>query len=156
MGHKVGLRKKKIAPETTPLAKKDLKAKIKELRKLEQWAFRLRHRRTDFYEYLKGVHNLCDWAEPKTSGLVGRRIAKLCHLNVRAGTTPIRIVIDATAPTQDRQTKSRWAQALEYAISQKARTTGLKTFFKKHGGSGECASAMAALRKKRKRGWARK
>ena len=74
----MGLRKKKIVSETIPLAEKDLKANLKELRKLEKWAFRLRHRRTDFYEYLKEVYNLCDWTDPQTSRRVGRRVAKLC------------------------------------------------------------------------------
>jgi hypothetical protein len=61
-------------------------------------------------------------------------VAKLSNIKVRGGTIPIRIVIDATSSSKDRQEKSEWAQALEYAISQKARGTGLKKFFKRHGG----------------------
>jgi hypothetical protein len=154
---KVGLRKKKIASETTSLWEVELKSKLKELRRLEMRAFRPRHGRTDFYEYLNGLYNLCDWTDPKTSGRVGQRVAKLCDLNVRAGTTPIRIVIDATAPNQDRQTKSRWVQALDYALAKKAPPNRFRRFLDQNGGVLGCADAMAALRKQKRRQmpWAR-
>jgi hypothetical protein len=134
----------------------ELKSKLEELRRLEKWAFRRRHGRTDFYEYLEGVYNLCDWTDSVVSRRHERRVARLCDLNVRAGTTPIRIVIDATASSQDRRPKSRWAQALEYALAKKAPPNRFKKFLDQNGGVIGCADAMAALRKqKRKRGWAR-
>ncbi len=74
---KVGLRKKKIASETTPLWEVELKSKLKELRRLEKWAFRPRHGRKDFHEYLKGVYNLCDWTDSGVSRRQGQRVAKL-------------------------------------------------------------------------------
>src|SRR3984893_1786690 len=143
----MGLIKKASGSAKPPAWGVELKSKLKELRRLEKWAFRPRHGRTDFYGYLKGVYNLCDWTDPKISRQTGRRVAKLCNLKVRAGTIPVRIVIDATSSSKDRQEKSEWAQALEYAISQKAPETGLKKFFKRHGGPSGCATAMAALRK---------
>jgi hypothetical protein len=144
----VGLRRKKIASETTPLWEVELKSKLEELRRLEKWAFRRRHGRTDFYEYLEGVYNLCDWTDSVVSRRHERRVARLCDLNVRAGTTPIRIVIDATASSH-RQTKSRWAQALEYALAKKAPPNRFKKFLDENGGAIGCADAMAALRKQK-------
>ena len=64
-------------------------------------------------------------------------------------------LIDATAPTQDRQTKSRWAQALEYALKKNASPNRFTKFLDENGGVLGCAHAMAGLRKP-KRGWARK
>jgi hypothetical protein len=148
----MGLINKASGSAKPPAWEVELKSKLKELRRLEKWAFRPRHGRTDFYEYLKGVYNLCDWTDPRISRQTGRRVAKLSNIKVRAGTIPIRIVIDATSSSKDRQEKqekSEWAQALEYAISQKARGTGLKKFFKRHGGPSGCATAIAALRKAR-------
>ena len=127
----------------------DLKSKLKELRELEKWAFRPRHGRTDFYQYLKGVYNLCDWTNPFVSRQVSRRVAKLSNLKVRAGTIPVRIVIDATSSSDDRQEKSEWARALQYAITKKARGSGFKNFLKRNGGPSGCATAMAALPKRK-------
>jgi hypothetical protein len=151
--------KKTSGSAKPPAWKAELKSKLKELRRLEKWAFRPRHGRKDFYEYLKGVYNLCDWTDSVVSRRHERRVARLCDLNVRAGTTPIRIVIDATASSQDRQPKSRWAQALEYALAKKAPPNRFKKFLDQNDGVIGCADAMAALRKQNRRskqgGWAR-
>ena len=40
-------------------------AAITELARLEKWAFRPRHKKTDFYEYLDGVLNLFEVERPK-------------------------------------------------------------------------------------------
>jgi hypothetical protein len=149
--------KKTSGSAKPPAWKAELKSKLKELRRLEKWAFRPRHGRKDFYEYLKGVYNLCDWTDSGVSQQHGREVARLRDLNVRAGTTPFRIVIDATASIlQDRQTKSRWAQALEYALAKKAPPNRFKKFLDENGGVEACKRKMAALRKKKRRGWARK
>src|ERR1700730_16589133 len=143
------MRKKKIASKTTPLWKVELKSKLKELRRLEKWAFRPRHGRFDFYEYLKGIYNLCDWTDKKNTGRIGQRVENLRNLQVRAGTNPIRIVIDATSSSQKRDEKSEWAQALQYAIRKKTRGAAFKNFLKRNGGPSGCAKKMAALRKKK-------
>jgi hypothetical protein len=155
----MGLRRKTIGSAKLPLSDKELKSKLKELRRLEKWAFRPRHGRTDFYEYLEGVYDLCDWTDSKVSRRIGQRVAKLRNLKVRAGTKPIRIVIDAISPGQSRreqQEKSEWTQALQYAITKKAGGSGFKKFLDRNGGPSGCAKKMAALRKqKRARVWAR-
>jgi hypothetical protein len=145
----MGMIKKASGFAKPPAWEVELNSKLKELRRLEKWAFRPRHGRTDFYEYLKGVYNLCDWTDPKVSRQMGRRVAKLCNLKVRAGTISVRIVIDATSSSNDRQEKSEWARALQYAITKKARGSGFKKFLKRNGGPSGCATAMAALPKQK-------
>src|SRR6202045_2251622 len=130
----MGLRRRTIGSANLLLSDLELKSKLKELRNLEKWAFRQRHSRTDFYEYLKRVYNLCNWVDSKVSRRMGQRVAILCNLKVRAGTKPIRIVIDATSSSQDRQQKSEWALALQYAIRKKVRGTAFKNFLRKNGG----------------------
>ena len=145
----MGLRRKTIGSANLLLSDMELKSKLKKLRYLEKWAFSPRHGRIDFYEYLNGVYNLCDWTDKKISRRMGQRVAKLCNLKVRAGTKSIRIVIDATSSSQKRDEKSEWSQALQYAIRKKVRGTALKKFLKKNGGPSGCATAMAALRKQK-------
>jgi hypothetical protein len=162
----MGLGKKKSgglidSGSMTPAWEVAIKLKIKELRRLEKQAFGQRHGKTDFYDYLKAVYNAWDWSDAKTASRVGRQVAKLCKIEARKNKSPIRIVIDATSNAQDRQAKSRWTQALEYAIRKKVRGTAFKNFLRKNGGPSGCATAMAALRKrkarsKRLRGWGRK
>jgi hypothetical protein len=132
-----------------PISDMELKSKLKELEHLEKWAFRPRHGRFDFYKYLKRVYNLCDWTDPKASRRIQRQVAKLSNLKVRARTIPVRTVIDATSSSEDRDEKSEWAQALQYAIRRKVRGTAFKNFLERNGGPSGCAKKMAALRKKK-------
>jgi hypothetical protein len=154
--------KKTSGSAKPPAWKAELKSKLKELRRLEKRAFRPRHGRKDFYEYLNGVYNLCDWTDSGVSQRHEREVARLCDLNVRAGTIPIRIVIDATASSQERHVKSRWAQALQYALAKKTPPNHFKRFLDENGGVEACKRKMAALRKKKRsqmpwvRAWAKK
>jgi hypothetical protein len=124
-----------------------IKSKIETLRRLERKAFGPRHGKTDFYDYLKAIYKRWDWTDPQESARVGRRVAKLYEIDTRKNKSPIRIVIDATSNTQDRQEKSEWTRALEYAVAKRAAEDGLKKFLKKNGGVSGCAKKMAALRK---------
>jgi hypothetical protein len=148
--------KKTSVPAKPPAWKVELKSKLKKLRELEKWAFRPRHGRKDFHKYLKGIYDLCDWTDYGVSQRHEREVARLCDLNVRAGTTPFRIVIDATSK-EDRQTKSRWVRALEYALEKNAPSNDFEKFLDENGGVLGCADAMAALRKQKRRQmpWAR-
>jgi hypothetical protein len=134
----MGLGKKKSgglidSGSMTPAWEVAIKLKIKELRRLEKQAFGQRHGKTDFYDYLKAVYNAWDWSDAKTASRVGRQVAKLCKIEARKNKSPIRIVIDATSNAQDRQAKSRWTQALQYAIRKKVRETAFKNFLRKNG-----------------------
>src|SRR5204863_1584603 len=114
-----------------------IKRKIEELRELERHAFRPRHGKKDFWEYLNGIYNAWDWTDATASARVGRRVATLCKVKTRAGNTPIRIVIDATSK-QGRQDKSRWTQALEFTVAKGARRTAFKKFLDKNRGVFGC------------------
>jgi hypothetical protein len=133
----------------TPGREVAIESKIKELRRLENQAFGPRHRKTDFYEYLKAIYKAWDWTDAKTASRVGRQVAKSCKIEARKNKSPIRIVIDATSKAQDRQAKSRWTQALEYAVAKRAAGNGFKKFLKKNGGVLGCAKRMAALKKRK-------
>ena len=145
----MGLKKKrkKSRDGSTERQAEATKDKIEELRRLERHAFRPRHGKTDFHEYLKGIYNAWDWTDAKTSAQVGRRVAALCKVQTRAGNSPIRVVIDATSK-EGRQTKSRWTRALEYAVAKGARGTAFKKFLKNNGGAFGCAQEMAKLQNK--------
>jgi hypothetical protein len=124
-----------------------IRSKIEKLRKREKWAFRPRHGRTDFYKYLRALYSAWSWTDPEKAARAGRRVAKLYDVKPRVGKTPIQIVIDATCK-QDRQVKSRWAQALEYALAMDTPPgTGFIKFLKENGGPEGCKQKMAALRK---------
>jgi hypothetical protein len=125
-----------------------IKIKIKELRALERQAFAARHGKTDFYRYLKAVYNARDWKDAVGSRRSAEDVAAVCQVGARKNKSPIRTIIDATS-IQDRQVKSEWAQALEYAIANKVRGNRFKTFVKENGGVAGCAKRMAALRKRK-------
>jgi hypothetical protein len=125
-----------------------VKQKIEDLRRLEKWAFRPRHGKTDVHKYLKGVYNACDWADRKEALQFGQQVAKAYDIDTRKNKSPIRIVIDASSEEDDRQVKSRWGQAVEYAVAKRARQEAFMNFLKKRGGVSGCAKRMAGLRKK--------
>jgi hypothetical protein len=143
----------KKAPDSRPSPgwKTGLKSKLKELRRVEREAFGPRHGKDDFHGYLKAVYNRWDWADPKVSRWVGRRVAKLCSIDSRKNKSPIRVVIDATSQ-QDRQTKSRWTRAVEYAVAKGVSRNAFSEFFEfldDNGGVYGCSRKMAALQKKK-------
>jgi hypothetical protein len=140
--------KKTSGPAKPPGWEVELKSKLEKLRQLEREAFGPRHGKDDFHKYLKALYNGWDWADPKVSRLVGRRVAKLCSIHSRKNKASIRVVIDATCQ-QNRQTKSRWTRALEYAVAKGARGNVFRKFLDKNGGVYGCAEKMAALQKKR-------
>lgn len=145
----MGLKKRTSGSPKAPDAwKTELKLKIEKLRRLEKRAFGPRHGKTDLYNYLKAVYKLCDWTNPFVSRRVSRRVAKLYGIKIRAGNLPIRVVIDATCK-EDRQTKSRFVQALEYVKESEVPATRFKAFLRDQGGIELCARKMAALRKRK-------
>jgi hypothetical protein len=125
-----------------------IKVEIRELRALESKAFAARHGKTDFYSYLKAIYKTRDWTDSAGSTRSAKEVAAVCQVGARKNKSPIRTLIDATS-SQDRQVKSEWAQALEYAIANKVRGNGFKKFVKQNGGVAGCAKKMAKLRKAR-------
>jgi hypothetical protein len=132
----------KRPPMPTGFVAASIKTKIEKLRKKEKWSFRERHGKTDFYEYLKSVYRLRRWAKRRA-----KHVAALYDIQVRKGKTPIRIVLDASCD-QDRQVKSRWVIAIEYAVAKNVRKADFVEFLEKNGGPQGCARKMAALKKR--------
>jgi hypothetical protein len=131
------------AKKPTTFAKAAIERKIDKLRKTERSSFGERHGKTDFYEYLKSVYRLRRWAKRRA-----KQVAALYDIQVRKDKTPIRIVIDASCD-QDRQVKSRWAIAIEYAVAKNVRKADFVEFLEKNGGPAGCATKMAALKKRK-------
>ena len=123
------------APEQTgPFSKAAVDNDIKRLRRIEEACFGPRHKKTDFYEYLEGVLKLYfKWKEGVFAGKAAKRVlAKLYpdRVEICSHTHTIRSIIDASSK-QDKQTKSRWTNALRYAVKNRAtvKDIGLGGFF---------------------------
>jgi hypothetical protein len=128
---------------------------IKRLLRIEKECFGPRHKRTDFYRYLKPVlKGYLEWKDDKMRKESQRLLAELYpkRVKVRRDTHTIRSIIDASSK-QDEQTRSRWTLALEYAVVKRAEVDkiGLSAFCAETGGVAGCASKMAAIRRQRKR-----
>jgi hypothetical protein len=144
------------APEQTgPFSKAAVDNDIKRLRRIEEACFGPRHKKTEFYEYLEGVLKLYfKWKDGDFAGKAAKRVlAKLYpdRVKIRSNTHTTRSIIDASSK-QDRQTKSRWTNALRYAVKNRAtvKDIGLGGFFGKNGGPAGCERKMAAIGKARK------
>jgi hypothetical protein len=145
---KAALKSAQRGPGRAKAWEAEIKSKVEDLRQLEKQVFGPRHGKTDFYEYLKRIYNACNWTDPKEAARLARRVAKVYKLDTRKNKSPIRILIDATSK-QDRLVKSRWTQAIEYAVAQRASGNAFKKFLEKNGGVSGCAKNMAALRKRK-------
>jgi hypothetical protein len=135
-------------PMPTGFMAASIKGKIEKLRKKEKWSFRERHKRTDFYAYLDAVYRVQDWHDKRESKRWARKVATMYEIKGRENKSPIHIIIDASSE-QDRQVKSRWAIAVEYAVAMKVRKSNFVKFLEKNGGPAGCAAKMAALKKER-------
>ena len=129
---------------------------IKRLRRIEEECFGPRHKRTDFYRYLKPVlKGYLKWKDDKIRKESQRLLAELYpkRVKVRSNTHAIRSIIDASSK-QDKQEKSRLTNALIYAVRKRVevRKIGLSEFFENNGGVSGCASKMAAIRKANRKG----
>jgi hypothetical protein len=147
-GKKTSLRSGQHGPGKAKAWEAEIKSKVEDLRQLEKQAFGPRHGKTDFYEYLKGIYNACNWTDLEEAARLARRVAKVYKLDARKNKGPILTLIDATSK-QDRQVKSRWTVAIEYGVAQNARGTALKKFLEKNGGVAGCAKKRAALRRRK-------
>jgi hypothetical protein len=142
----------KRPPGLDPVA---TRAAIKKLARLEKWAFRPRHKRTDFYECLDGVLKLyLKWKDRNCAGKAAKRVLAEIYpdkVKIRRGTHTIRCIIDASSPgidalskgdkEEEEKKRSRWANALRYAAQNRAtvKEIGLGGFFGRNGGVSGCA-----------------
>ena len=128
---------------------------IKGLRRIEEACFGPRHKKTDFYRYLRAVlKQYLRWKDDNVEKKIKGELSDLYPKRVKIcrGTHTIRSIIDASSK-QDEQTRSRWTLALEYAVVKRAEVDkiGLAAFCAQNGGVAGCARKMAAIRRKRKR-----
>jgi hypothetical protein len=154
----------KRSPMPTGLMAASIKKKIKRLRKKEAWSYRKRHKKKDFYAYLNAVYRVQDWHHEKDSKRWAQKVAAMYEIKGRENKRPIHIIIDASCE-QDRQVKSRWAIAVEYAVAMKVLKSEEEEirkseemevpesefvkFLLENGGPAGCAAKMAALKKER-------
>jgi hypothetical protein len=122
---------------------------IGKLRKSEKRAFGDRHGRADFYSYLDQIYNILDWSNAQESEWWGQKVAALFDIDVRKNKSPIHITVDASSRERDRQKKSRWSVAIEYAVAKSVPKSKFIKFLENNGGVAGCASKMAALKKNR-------
>lgn|SRR5579862_2227315 len=122
----------------------------RKIRKLEKSAERHRHdlrpgkRRFGVYRFLRDVYELyVELRSRRIARKATRRIVKLAQLPIRKDSHPIRVLIEATAGSEDNRAKSRWVQALRYAFGWRQRPHRLKWFFQVNGGIAGSAAKRA-------------
>ena len=78
---------------------------------------------SEIYDYLTIIYSIySEWRRQKRARHSSRLLAKAANVPLRKGTSPIRILIDATLPDAHLKQKSRWVRALEYANSERVPT----------------------------------
>jgi ribonuclease HI len=134
-----------------PQLQAEIKAAIEALRELEEKSFGPRHGKTDFYDYLEGVWRLHSlWRADGKSKERARQVASIYGLKLRKNTHPIRVIIDASSE-QDREVKSRWTRALEFARKHRSKVAkvGFAHFLESNGGVDGCARLLAQTHPKK-------
>jgi hypothetical protein len=106
---------------------------IKKLSKSEKQAFGDRHGRADFYSYLAQIYSILDWSNARESKWWGQRVAALYEIDVRKNKSPIHITVDASSREKDRQKKSRWSVAIEYAVAKGVPRSGFIELLQNNG-----------------------
>lgn len=99
-------------------------------------------RRFAQYRYLRAVYRgYCVLEEERSL----KRLRKylLRHYDVSEEAHAIRMIIDATATEPDRQLRSRWTRALEFAWNQKVEPDDLLPFIRRNKGLTGCAHLAA-------------
>jgi hypothetical protein len=101
-------------------------------------------RRFGIYKYLADVYQVYrDLRSRRIAKKSTRRIAKLFKLSIQRKSHPIRILIEASAGPEDSRQKSRWTQALRYALGWRQPAKRLKWFFNVNGGIAGSAAKLA-------------
>lgn len=108
--------------------------------------------RFEIYSFLESIYRV--YMRRKDRG-VARRSARLMaqqlSITLRKGTSPVRVLIEATLPKAELKQKSRWVRALEYLTSKDVPTQEFKRFIRANGGLAGCARLAAEVSRKRRR-----
>jgi hypothetical protein len=103
-----------------------------------------------YYAYLVAVYRTYkEWRDLGISTRLTRRVVQYFKIPHRKGTSPARMLINATFPDCDPKQKSRWSRALEFAAMTKVTPGNLPKFFKNSSGVAGCAR-LAMKRKPKK------
>ena len=91
------------------------------------------------------------WKDRKIARRSARALAEELAIPRRKGTSPIRVLVEATLPNAELKQKSRWVRALEYLASEDVPTREFKRFIRANGGLAGCARLAAEVNRKRRR-----
>jgi len=109
-------------------------------------------RRFGLYRYLRDVYQIyLDLRSRRMARKATRRIAKISKVSIQKKSHPLRILIEASAGPEDPRQKSRWTQALKYAVGWHQPAERLKWFFKVNGGIAGSARKYAVNNKTARR-----
>ena len=109
-------------------------------------------RRFGVYRYLRDVYELyLELRFKRSARKATRRIAKLFKLSIQRKSHPIRILIEASAGPEDNRAKSRWTQALRYALGWRQPGNKLRWTLETNGGISGCARMYAVTKKTARR-----
>lgn len=96
------------------------------------------------YTYLIAVYRtIRQWKRRRISRKMARRLASQLNISHRKGTSPFRILIEATMPNTSSKEKSRWVRALQYASFKDVSPSDLRKFFEARHGIAGCARLAA-------------
>lgn len=105
---------------------------------------------SEIYDYLTIIYSIySEWRHQKRAKRSARVLAEAKKILLRKGTSPIRVLIDATLPGANFKQKSRWVRALEYANSERVPTAQFRKFVCANGGLAGCARLAAMTNEKR-------
>lgn len=152
------MRKRSLIRQITQKEVDQIRARIDKVRKIAKKAARSEKRFAD-YRYLRAVY----WAfnalgDNNLLPILARVACQEFNIPKRAGTHPLRTIIDATATVAiDIRIRSRWARALEWAFDQEVRPDELIWYLKANHGIAGCARranmALPLYRRPREYTW---
>jgi hypothetical protein len=108
--------------------------------------------RFEIYSFLKSIYRVyMRWKDRGIARRSARLMAQELSIARRKGTSPIRVLIEATVPGADLRQKSRWVRALEYISSEDIPAREFRKFIRANGGLAGCARLAAQVNRKRRR-----
>jgi hypothetical protein len=132
-----------------PLA--ELTATIQPVRKAAT-ALKRRVGRFEIYNFLEVIYRVYfDWKQRKIAKRSARLLADELSIAPRKGTSPIRVLIEASLPGVDPRQKSRWVRALEYIYAEGVPPPRFRKFVRARGGVAGCARLAVNVNRKRRR-----
>ena len=108
--------------------------------------------RFEVYSFLKSIYRVyMEWKDRGVAIRWARLMAQDQSIPRRKGTSPLRVLIEATFPGADLRQKSRWVRALEYLASEDVPVREFDGFVRAHGGLAGCARLAAEVNRRRRR-----